>query len=108
MIQWCAGCEKMVWYPRAHCPRCGSSNLEWSTCTGRGTVYSYTTVAHGTDAYSDVTGYVLAYVELDEGPRVLTNIVGCLPSEVSVDMRVIAEFHPTTGHSALLRFRPES
>ena len=73
--------------------------------SGRGTVYSYTINHRGQGDYRDLA-YVLAYVELEEGPRVLTNIVDCDPIQVSVGQAVQVVFHPTSNGAALPRFRP--
>jgi uncharacterized OB-fold protein len=71
-----------------------------------GTVYSYTVNYRGEGAYRDRGPYVLAYVELDEGPRMMTNIVDAGDTGVAVGMPVEMVFHDTGEGSALPRFRP--
>jgi uncharacterized OB-fold protein len=105
----CVECQAIVWYPRPFCPACGSLKVEWVQASGRGTVYSFTVNRRGQadlPAYRDAGVYVLAYVELDEGPRVMTNIVDCDPDSVRIGQRVEVVFHDTGQGSALVRFRP--
>ena len=105
----CRRCEFVIWYPRAFCPACGAADVEWIDSPGLGTVYSCTVTRHGPGRYKDAGPFVLAYVELDEGPRVLTNIVGCAPEQVTIGQRVAAVFDQADPEgqepSALLRFR---
>jgi uncharacterized OB-fold protein len=83
--------------------------VSWVEASGRGSVYSFTINRRGQadlPAYRQVGPYVLAYVELDEGPRVMTNIVDCDPDSVRIGQRVEVVFHDTGQGSALVRFRP--
>jgi len=100
-------CDTVIWYPRAFCPECSSFDISWIEASGRGTVYSYTINRRGQGDYRDLA-YVLAYVELEEGPRVLTNIVDCDPESVSVGQQVEVVFEPTSNGAALPRFKPAS
>lgn len=103
----CRACEAAIWYPRELCPACGSTDVEWVEASGRGFVYTSTVVHRGEGAYRDATPYVLAYVELAEGPRVLTNVVGVPPGEVHIGQEVEVVFeHSDDGGHALARFRP--
>jgi uncharacterized OB-fold protein len=109
MLPRCVECQTIIWYPRPFCPACGSLKVEWTQASGRGTVYSFTINRRGQadlPAYRDVGVYVLAYVELEEGPRVMTNIVDCEPDEVRIGQQVEVVFHDTGQGSALARFRP--
>jgi uncharacterized OB-fold protein len=105
-LQRCGDCDAVVWYPRGLCPRCGSLNLAWFTASGQGVVYSYTVVRRTAGPFAAATPYVVAYVELAEGPRVLTNVVGCEPERVSIGQRVECVFDTGEQGRALLRFRP--
>ncbi len=102
----CNACGVVIWYPRTTCPECASSDVSWFEASGRGTVYSFSIVRRQGGPWRDVLPYVLAYVELDEGPRVLTNIVDVDPAEVSIGQAVRAVFHDTGEGNALVRFRP--
>jgi uncharacterized OB-fold protein len=79
---------------------------EWFASAGRGRVYSYTLNHRGQGAYQDAGPYVLAYVELDEGPRMMTNIVAAEADGLAVGLPVEVVFHDTGEGSALPRFRP--
>jgi uncharacterized OB-fold protein len=106
VIPRCDACAAFIWYPRLRCPACGSTDVSWVKASGRGTVYSHTTTMKGQGAYRGAGPYVLAYVELDEGPRMMTNIVGCDPDDVSVGQAVEVVFDATGEGPALPRFRP--
>lgn len=102
----CDACATVIWYPRAFCPACGSTEVSWIDAAGTGTVYSFTVVRKGQGAYREAAPYVVAYVELDEGPRVMTNIVGCDPDTVRIGMAVTVTFYATDKGTALPRFQP--
>ena len=72
--------------------------------SGRGTVYSYSIVAKGNGRWKESGPYVVAYVELAEGPRILTNIVNVTPNEVHINMPVTAVFDTDDDGRVLLRF----
>jgi uncharacterized OB-fold protein len=107
----CVDCQELIWFPRPFCPSCASTNITWIEASGRGTVYSFTINRRGVadlPAYRDVGTYVLAYVELDEGPRIMTNIVDVDPDAVAIGQRVEVVFHATGQGTALPRFKPAS
>ena len=104
----CQRCKRYLWYPKTFCSACGTVGVDWVQASGTGTVYSYT-VVHTTRAvgpYADAVPYVLAYVELDEGPRMMTNIVDCPEESVYIGQRVTVVFDDTCEGPALPRFRP--
>jgi uncharacterized OB-fold protein len=108
LLRRCDECQTIIWYPRPFCPACGSLKTSWTEASGRGTVYTFTVVHRsGVPGYQEALPYVVAYVELAEGPRVLTNIVDCEPDQVKVGMGVRVVFHDTGQGSALYRFRPD-
>jgi uncharacterized protein len=102
----CDECATVIWYPRAFCPACGSTSVTWIDAVGTGAVYSCTVVRKGQGQYREAAPYVVAYVELDEGPRMMTNVVGCDPDAVHIGMRVEVTFDATDKGTALPRFRP--
>jgi hypothetical protein len=106
-LQRCGECSALRFYPRALCPACLSEKTEWVRSAGKGTVYTFT-VTHQNQAsgFREALPYVLAYVELDEGVRLLTNIVGCAPKKVRIGMPVEVVFEDVTEEIALPRFRP--
>jgi uncharacterized protein len=108
LLRHCDDCDSVIWYPRPFCPVCGSLNTSWTEASGKGTVYTFTVVHRsGVPGYREAIPYVVAYVELAEGPRVMTNVVGCEPDEVRVGMPVRVVFHDTGQNSALFRFEPD-
>jgi uncharacterized OB-fold protein len=105
----CTECQTIIWYPRPFCPSCASTSVEWIQASGHGTVYSFTVNRRGVadmSAYANAGVYVLAYVELEEGPRVMTNIVDCDPDSVRIGQKVQLVFHDTGQGTALARFKP--
>jgi len=106
LLKRCNQCQTVIWYPRFLCPACASTDTLWFEASGEGAVYSYTVTRRGQGHYWQAAPYVLAYVELAEGPRVLTNIVDCVPESVAIGQKVEAVFHDTGEGSALVRFRP--
>jgi uncharacterized protein len=107
-LQRCKSCGAYIYYPRTLCPQDLSSDLEWVTVSGKGTVYSYTIAETPTHpAFTGDVPYTIAIVELAEGPRMTTNIVGCQPSEVKVGMPVKVCFDDVTPEMTLVKFQPE-
>jgi uncharacterized OB-fold protein len=105
--QRCRACQSLRYYPRALCPACLSDDTEWLRCSGRGAVYTFT-VTHQNQApgFREQLPYVLAYVELEEGVRLLTNIVGCSPDDVCIGMPVEVVFDDVTAEVTLPKFKP--
>jgi uncharacterized OB-fold protein len=106
LLKRCDSCGVTIWYPRPICPACGSTETSWYEGTGRGTVYSFTITRRGDGLYREITPYVLAYVELAEGPRMLTNIVDADLDTLAIGDAVEVVFHDTGEGSAIPRFRP--
>ena len=102
LIKRCGACDRPHYYPRALCPYCLSADTHWVTTAGTGTVYSLSTMRRGKDA-----PYTLAYVTLDEGPAVLTNLDGD-PDALAIGQRVRVKFAPTAeGAPPVPMFAPE-
>ena len=107
-MQQCGACGARRYYPRALCPSCLSSDTAWVLSSGRGTVYTYTvTYQNQAPGFREELPYVLAYVELDEGVRMLTNIVGCAPEDVKIGMPVEVTFEDVTPDVTLPKFKPQ-
>jgi uncharacterized OB-fold protein len=106
LVGQCTDCRCVIWYPRALCPECSSARTGWLEVCGAGRVYSYTVNHRGEGPYQGCGPYVLAYVELDEGPRIMTNIVDVDDRGLAIGMPVDVVFHGTGEGSALPRFRP--
>ncbi len=102
----CAECSTTIWYPKGFCPSCASLSIEWIRASGNATVYSFSITRKGAGVWAEHSPYVIAYVELAEGPRVLTNIVGCAVEDVRIGMAVRVVFDPTEEGPAVYRFLP--
>ena len=103
----CRQCEKFVFYPRTICPYCMGVEFDWVKVSGIGKVYSFTVVRRAMiPAFQEATPYVLALVQLEEGPRLTTNIVNCDVGNVRVDMPVQATYDDVTAEITLLKFEP--
>jgi len=105
-LQFCDHCQRYVFYPRKHCPYCLSENLEWRQTSGRGRVHSYTAVrVSALPEFKDLVPYIYALVDLVEGVRIPTNIIGCAVDQVRVDMPVTLAIIEREGR-ALPVFKP--
>lgn len=107
LIQRCTACGHTQHYPRALCRSCWSEDLEWIDASGKGTIWTFTVVHKpGHPAWAAAAPYTIALVELEEGPRMMSNIVGCAPEAVSVGVAVECEFSTEPGDpQPLPRFR---
>jgi uncharacterized protein len=109
LVQWCTACDRGIFYPRAFCPSCSGSSLEWRTASGRGTVYA-AVVEHRPQAagarFSHGQPYCVALIDLAEGVRVLSNVVGCPPDDVHSGMAVVVTWEPLTDGRQLALFEP--
>ena len=105
-LQRCNECDTVLWFPRRHCPSCWTENVSTFDASGKGVIYSFTVIRKGAMLYKDAGPFVVAYVELAEGPRVMTNVVDCDVETVKVGMPVEVVFHDTGEGNALYRFRP--
>jgi len=103
-LQCCRACGRQIYYPRTVCHYCGSGDLQWLPASGRGFVYSTTTVRQKPDRGGD---YNVAIIQLVEGARLLSRIVDVSPSDVRIDMPVVAIIREAGGVPQLL-FRPSA
>ena len=87
-LQRCEACGAAVFYPRAVCPHCLGGPLRWFTAAGTGRVYSYTVAHRAFGEFAEQTPFTVALVDLDEGVRMLTRIVGTSPGTVEIGLRV--------------------
>jgi uncharacterized OB-fold protein len=115
VLQRCRACDTVQHRPRALCVSCLSDEIEHFVASGRGSIYTFTVIEQNQmPGYRDACPYVLAYVALEEGPQLMTHIVGCEPSVVSVGMSVAVDFSDVAGDvklgteagTAIPRFRP--
>lgn len=109
LVSRCDSCAQISWYPRPFCPYCAATT-QLVPASGRGTVYSYTIVRRARGDFRERTPYVVAYVELAEGPRILSNVVDCDPQDVRIGLPVSVTFDEPSeqGGPRLYRFRPDA
>jgi uncharacterized OB-fold protein len=100
LLKKCDDCGQMHHYPRDVCPFCLSANTAWTAAAGNGSVYSYSTMGQGDAAYT------VAFVTLDEGVTMLTNLVDCDPRSLAIGQRVKVVFKPSDGGHAVPMFTP--
>ena len=106
--QKCNDCSTVVFYPRRHCTGCLGNDLSWHTASGQGTVYSYSVVRQSYHPFfRSRVPYAVAWIDLDEGPRLLSNVVGVEDplNEVQIGQRVEVEWEEHEKLSIPL-FRP--
>ena len=101
-IQQCRDCGTHIFYPRAICTACGSTDLGWVTASGKGTVYSTTIVRQKPERGGD---YNICLVDLEEGPRLISRVVDTPPEEVRIGQPVEA-FIGELDEEKVALFRP--
>jgi uncharacterized OB-fold protein len=107
-FQRCEACEALVFYARAHCTSCGGRALRWETSAGLGTVYTFSVVRQSYHPFfRGLVPYAVAWIDLDEGPRLLSNVIGVDDpgADVSIGQRVRVEWEEHDELSIPL-FRP--
>lgn len=97
----CTKCGRKHWYPRAFCPFCWSDAISWEPASGKGTIYSFSVLRHPTEPYA------IAYVTLDDGPTMLTNIVDCSFDGLRIGDRVSLSFRHDAGGRPWPAFTPD-
>lgn len=105
LIRKCNSCNKLHFMPRYICPSCWSDSLEWLSAKGTGTVYSFTIIRRAPIAsFSPLVPYVVALIELDEGVRMLSNIVGPNALSVSIGAKVKVTFEERAEGTVVPQF----
>ncbi|CAN1525182.1 COG1545 Predicted nucleic-acid-binding protein containing a Zn-ribbon [Burkholderiaceae bacterium] len=87
MIQRCGACDAHVFYPRLFCTHCSSRTLHWMAPSGQGTVYATTVVRRSLEEGGD---YNIALIDLAEGPRMMSRVVGLAPDAIKIGLKVSA------------------
>ena len=101
LIKKCLACREFHHYPRSLCPHCFSGNTEWREAKGTGTVYTYSVLRRGVPE-----AYCIAYVTLEEGVSMMTNIVDCDLDSVKIGLKVKVVFKPSDGGPPVPMFAP--
>jgi uncharacterized protein len=108
VLQRCHACGAIQHYPRPWCTTCLSEDLGWVDSPGVGTLYSFTVIRRTANpAFAPLVPYVYGLVDLDEGPRFTTNVVGCPVEDVAIGMRVRVRFEDVDGSGTLVLFAPD-
>lgn len=100
LLKHCLACDELHYYPRAVCPFCASERTEWVAAGGEGTIYSYSVMRRVPEPYA------IAYVTLDEGVTVLTNLVDCDFDRLRIGDRVRVVFKPAEAGAVMPCFTP--
>ena len=103
----CRTCSKIFFYPREQCPNCYSSDLDWTQVSGKGRLYTFT-VVHQTahPAFQPESPHIYAIIQLNEGPRMPSNLVDCEFEDARIDMPVEAVFDDASDDYTLVKFKP--
>jgi uncharacterized protein len=104
-LQRCVSCDQAFFYPRSHCPACLGADVEWTVASGRGTLHTYVIAQHAAPGFE--APYAIAIVALEEGPRMMANIIGVpqTPEHLVLDMPLVVDF-VEQGAVTLPQFRP--
>ena len=106
VAQRCSACSTWRHYPRPMCPECHSTDFEWSKLSGQGVIYSYSVAHHAFHPFwKDRTPYVIATVELEEGIRMVADMLDLDSEEVAIGLEVEVAFEEQDEEITLPRFR---
>ena len=105
----CKACNELFFPPQALCPHCLSGDLNWVKASGKGEIYSMTIIhQNGSPGFRDELPYVLAYITLEEGVQMMSNVIGSEPYDVKVGMPVEVVFDDITEEMTLPKFKLRS
>jgi hypothetical protein len=109
MLPKCADCNTAFFYPRILCPHCHSRNVGWIEASGKGKLYSFEIAYRSFNpAFKVEPPFILAMVELEEGPRIMSNLINIEadPAAVKCDMAVEVVFEKQTDEVTIPLFQP--
>jgi uncharacterized protein len=107
LIKRCDACGRHHFYPRPFCPHCWSDRVDWVAASGRATLYTYSVVrTNGLPPFADRVPYVAAIVELEEGPRMMTNVIDFDEDDLRIGMDLTLAWRPLEGELTAPVFRP--
>lgn len=107
LLQRCTRCDEVQFYPRIVCGNCLDENLEWVRASGQGRVRTFTVVRRPVSAaYADDVPYIVALIELDEGPTMMSNVVGCSPESLAMGAAVEVVFETWSEDIVVPQFQP--
>jgi uncharacterized OB-fold protein len=107
LVKRCAACGRAHFYPRPFCPYCWSNDVAWEEASGRATLYTYS-IVHRNDLppFNERVPYVAAIVDLEEGPRMMTNVEGCEHGDLQIGMSLVVDYRVETDEVTVPVFRP--
>jgi uncharacterized protein len=104
-LQRCDQCGTFRFIPTEICARCGSEDATWTLISGRGVVYTFTVVHRApTPAYQAEAPYVIVHVEMEEGPRMISNLLGVDPTAVRIGQPVQLVYEDQEDGTSLYKF----
>lgn len=107
LIRRCDGCGQAHFYPRPFCPRCWGDAVRWEDACGRATLYTWSVVCvNDLPPFPERVPYVAAMVDLEEGPRMMTNVVDCDFDRLAVGMPLVVRFRPVSDDVTIPVFAP--
>lgn len=108
-VPYCRACQRFYWFPRDFCPVCGSRDVEWRQASGRGTIYTYAIHYRAFHpGWNDDVPYVTALIDLEEGVRIFTQLVGIAPDPkvIRCEMPVEVLWDDVTPEVTLPKWKP--
>jgi uncharacterized OB-fold protein len=107
LIRHCQDCGAYSYYPRPFCPECWSQNVTWHQASGTGTLYTWSVIySNDQPPFKERVPYVAAIVDLEEGPRMMTNVLDCPFDELRVGMNLRLRFQPISDEFTIPVFVP--
>ena len=107
LVPKCVACARTFWHPRPRCPHCGSDRVDWIASAGKGAIHTFTVVRQASDPFFRTQlPYAVAMIDLDEGVRVMTNVVQTPLDALHIGMRVEVLFEEAADGVAIPLFRP--
>jgi uncharacterized OB-fold protein len=107
LIRRCNACKRAYFYPRDFCPHCWSEDVAWEEASGRATLYTWSVVRRNDlPPWGERVPYVAAVVDLEEGPRMMTNVEGADLEELAIGMPLVVDFRVETEDITAPIFRP--
>jgi len=106
LVRKCRVCGAYHYYPRDLCPSCFSFDVDWVRASGRGIVYSFTVCHRPARGFEEDVPYNIAIIELEEGIRMMSTVVGCPNADIRIGMPVEVVFDDLTADVTLPRFGP--
>ncbi|MBM3946663.1 MAG: Zn-ribbon domain-containing OB-fold protein [SAR202 cluster bacterium] len=104
VMQQCTQCKEFVWTPQMACRKCLTETLEWKPVSGKGTIHTFSVIYRAANPAFKAP-YTIVVVDLEEGTRILSDLIGIDPADVRIGMKVEVEFEDA-GDVGLYHFRP--